>query len=182
MSRIGVKPIRIPPEVKLEPASDRVTVTGPKGSLFVDLPKSIKLTQESDLIKISRNSDNLQVKALHGLIRSLVQNAIIGVSKGYEKQLELVGTGYRVKLEGGNLVFSLGFSHPIEFKLIKGIEFSVEKNNIVFIKGIDKHLVGQVAANIRSLRPPESYKGKGIRYSGESVRIKAGKATKGAEK
>lgn len=181
MSRIGNKPITLPDSVKLEIGKDKLTFAGPKGSLAVDLPKVITVSQEAGKIKVIRSNDEKSVKALHGLVRSLAQNAVIGVTAGYSKDLELVGTGYRVALQDGNLVLSLGFSHPITVKPVEGVIFAVEGNTKIKVAGIDKQLVGQVAANIRKLRPPEPYKGKGIRVVGEVIRRKPGKAAaKGA--
>lgn len=176
MSRIGNKPIHLPDSVKVEVNGKKLTMTGPKGTLFVDVPSGITPSLEDKLLKFSRTSDTNQFKALHGLARSLANNAIIGVSHGYSKDLELIGTGYRVAASGANLTFSLGLSHPIVFKAVPGVALAVEGQTKVKITGIDKQLVGQVAANIRALRPPEPYKGKGIRYADEVVRRKPGKA------
>lgn len=182
MSRIGIKPIKVLEGVQIKAEGSSITVTGPKGTLVAPLPKGIKITEEAGKISVSRNSDEPSIKALHGLTRSLLNNCIIGVTSGYQKRLELVGTGYRVKPEGANLSLSLGLSHTVTVKPVAGVELSTEGNNIIYVRGIDKGLVGQVAANIRALRPPEPYKGKGIRYSDEIVRRKAGKAAKGGEK
>jgi len=181
MSRIGIKPITLPESVKVEIKDGKLNFAGPKGNLVVVLPNKITAVVEGTQLKISRHGEDKVARAFHGLGRSLANNAVIGVSQGYTKELELVGTGYRVVASGGNLVFSLGFSHPITFNAVTGVAFAVEGNNKVKITGIDKQLVGQVGANIRKLREPEPYKGKGIRYSDEVVRRKAGKAAaKGA--
>lgn len=181
MSRIGSRPITLPEAVKVEMTDRRLNFSGPKGNLTVILPEKISASIEEGRLKIARSGEDKTARAFHGLGRSLAQNAVIGVSQGYAKDLELVGTGYRVALQGGDLVFSLGFSHPITFTAVAGVTFAVEGNNKIKVVGIDKQLVGQVAANIRKLRPPEPYKGKGIRYSDEVVRRKAGKAAaKGA--
>ncbi len=181
MSRIGNKPIHLPQTVKVEIERERLLFTGPKGNLEVVLPRVISVANEDGLLKFSRTSDEKSIKALHGLVRSLSQNAIIGVTNGYSKDLELVGTGYRVAPSGTNLVLSLGFSHPITVNPVVGVTFAVEGNTKIKVTGIDKQLVGQVAANIRKLRPPEPYKGKGIRIVGEIIRRKSGKAAaKGA--
>lgn len=181
MSRIGSRPITLPDSVKVEIVRDQLNFTGPKGSLSVTLPEKITAALEDGHLKIARKGEDKVARAYHGLGRSLAQNAVIGVSHGYTKELELVGTGYRVALQGGNLVLSLGFSHPITFVAVPGVAFAIEGNTKIKIVGIDKQLVGQVAANIRKLRPPEPYKGKGIRYSDEVIRRKAGKAAaKGA--
>lgn len=176
MSRIGVKPINLPESVKVDITDGKMNFTGPKGNLSVTLPDGISAQVEDKRLKLTRSGEDKFARALHGLGRSLAQNAVIGVSEGFTKELELVGTGYRVSAQGGNLVFSLGYSHPITFKAVNGITFAVEGNNKVKVTGIDKQLVGQVAANIRALRSPEPYKGKGIRYTDEVIRRKAGKA------
>lgn len=182
MSRIGVKPIKITPDLTVTADRTLITVTGPKGTLTSPIPTGIKMKHEDDKVVFSRTSEEVSVKALHGLARSLFQNAVTGVTSGFQKKLELVGTGYRVKAEGDKLVLSLGLSHNVEISPVAGIEFIVEANNVIYVKGIDKHLVGQVSANIRAHRPPEPYKGKGIRYSDEVVRRKAGKAAKSGDK
>ncbi|MBI1872174.1 50S ribosomal protein L6, partial [Candidatus Collierbacteria bacterium] len=174
MSRIGNKPIILPDSVKLEIAKGKLSFNGPKGNLEVIVPKQISVSQEENKLKFTRENDEKSVKALHGLVRSLAQNAVIGITAGYSKDLELVGTGYRVASQAGNLVLSLGFSHPITVKPVEGVTFAVEGNTKIKVTGIDKQLVGQVAANIRKLRPPEPYKGKGIRLIGEVIRRKPG--------
>lgn len=176
MSRIGNKPISLPAGVQIEIAGPRLTFTGPKGNLQFSLPAGITAILDEKFLKLNRKNDEKEVKALHGLARSLANNAVIGVSAGFSKDLELIGTGYRVAASGANLVFSLGHSHPITFTAVPGISLTVDGQTKVRVTGIDKQLVGQVAANIRRLRPPEPYKGKGIRYVGEVVRHKAGKA------
>jgi len=178
MSRIGNKPIQIPEGVTISSEKSLVNVKGPKGTLTCPLPRKITLKQEGSSLLISRKDDLPQTKALHGLTRSLIQNAVIGVTKGYEKELNLVGTGYRVSPHPEGISLTLGFSHPVVFKKVDGIEIKLEGNNKIFVSGIDKQQVGQVAANIRSLRPPEPYKGKGVRYADEEVLRKAGKAAK----
>jgi large subunit ribosomal protein L6 len=180
MSRIGRKPINIPEGVTVSVDRDLVTVKGPLGQLICPLHKKTTIVQEGGILKVERKDDLPQTKALHGLTRSLVQNAIVGVTKGYEKELQLVGTGYRVIADPAGISLTLGFSHPIVFKKIDGIEIKLEGNDKLFISGIDKQQVGQVAANIRALRPPEPYKGKGVRYADEEVIRKAGKAAKAA--
>lgn len=180
MSRIGKKPINIPEGVTVTVDRDLVTVKGPLGVLTCPLHKKTTIVQEGDTLKVERKDDIPQIKALHGLTRSLVQNAIVGVTKGYQKELQLVGTGYRVMPDPAGISLTLGFSHPIVFKKIDGIEIKLEGNDKLFISGIDKQQVGQVAANIRALRPPEPYKGKGVRYADEEVIRKAGKAAKAA--
>jgi large subunit ribosomal protein L6 len=181
MSRIGRKTINIPEGVTVTVDETLVTAKGPLGVLTCPLHKKIIITQEKGQLSVERKGDLPQTKALHGLTRSLIQNAIIGVTKGYEKELHLVGTGYRVTPDPAGISLTLGFSHPIVFKKIEGIDIKLEGNDKIFVSGIDKQQVGQVAANIRALRPPEPYKGKGVRYADEEVIRKAGKAAKAAE-
>ena len=178
MSRIGKKPIHILEGVTVTLKRNLTTVKGPKGTLTCPVPRKITVKQVDDLIQVERKDDLPQTKALHGLIRSLVQNLIIGVTKGYQKELNLVGTGYRVAPDPSGISLTLGYSHPIVFKKVDGVEIKLEGNDKIFVSGIDKQLVGQVAANIRALRPPEPYKGKGVRYADEEVRTKPGKAAK----
>ncbi len=180
MSRIGRKPIHILEGVTINLDRDIVTAKGPKGTLSCSIPRKITLKQEEGLILVERKDDLPATRALHGLIRSLVQNIMIGITSGYEKELQLVGTGYRVTPHPEGISLTLGFSHPIVFKKIDGIEIKLEGNDKMFVSGIDKQLVGQVAANIRALRPPEPYKGKGVRYADEEVLRKPGKAAKAA--
>jgi len=180
MSRIGRQTISVPQGVTCEVQDQKINVRGPKGALSVDLQQGIEVNIENSIITVTRKNDEKQTKAFHGLVRSLVANAVEGVTNGFQKKLELVGTGYRAALQGSKLVLSLGFSHPVEVVQPEGIQFALEGNNKIIISGIDNHEVGQVAANIRKVRPPEPYKGKGIRYEGEVVRRKAGKAVKAA--
>lgn len=182
MSRIGSKPITIPEGVNILVQDQEVVVKGPKGELQQAIPgKEITVTVKDKDITVTRKNDNRQTKAFHGLVRSLIANMVTGVTDGYEKRLEMVGTGYRVKKEGEKLVVSVGYSHPVDIACPPGITLDVEGNNIIIVKGIDKQLVGETAANIRAIKKPEPYKGKGIRYQGEVVRRKAGKAAKAAE-
>ena len=176
MSRIGRKPLHLPSSVSFEQSGNLLRFTGPKGTLEVLLPDPIRVEAKDSVLSFTRQNDIPATRALHGLVRRLSQNAVTGVTDGFSKSLQLVGTGYRVALQGGNLVLSLGFSHPINFTAVAGVAFAVEGNNKIKVVGIDKQLVGQVAANIRKLRPPEPYKGKGIRYSDEVIRRKPGKA------
>jgi len=180
MSRIGKKLIDIKEGVNVKVEGRKVEVRGPQGSLMEKIPAGLKveIRDQQVLIKNQRPKEK-KFKALHGLIRSLIANMVKGVSEGFTKTLKLVGTGYRVSLEGDKLVFSLGFSHPIEIIAPEGIRFEVQGNDTVIVCGIDKSLVGQIAARIRNFRPPEPYKGKGIRYQDEQVRKKAGKAKAG---
>ena len=179
MSRIGKTPISIPTSVEIAIDGANIEVKGPKGSLNLVLTEGISLTQEDESLVVHRDNDERQSKALHGLMRSLINNMIIGVTEGYSKQLELVGVGYRVQAKGKtNLEFQLGFSHPVNVSAPDGIEFDVPSPTELNISGIDKQMVGQVAADIRALKKPEPYKGKGIRYAGEHIIRKAGKAVK----
>ena len=176
MSRIGNKPIQVPSGVTIEIAENLVTVKGPKGELSQYINDGIVLTQEEDQVLVSRQTELKEHKALHGLIRSLVANMVEGVSSGFEKTLELVGVGYRVQQSGKGVNLQLGYSHTIDVQPKEGITFELEGNNLIKIQGIDKQVVGEVAANIRKLRKPNVYTGKGVRYQGEQVRRKAGKS------
>ncbi len=175
MSRIGKLPITIPDAVTLDIKDNFVTAKGPKGELSVSVPADMVLKVEDGTLTVNRPSDSKEHRSKHGLYRSLVNNVVEGVTKGYEKRLEIVGVGYRAEMKGKNLMLSVGYSHDILFKPADGIEIATEGNTVVVIRGIDKQLVGQVAAKIRSFRKPEPYKGKGIRYQGEQIRRKAGK-------
>ena len=184
MSKIGKKPILIPEEVEISIEKGSVSVKGPKGSLSIKIRPEIKADlQQKDgkkqLILTRKNNAKL-VKSLHGLSRTLIANMIDGVIKGYSKTLKIVGTGYRVQQEGKTLVFSLGFSHPVKMDPPEGIEFTLKGNNQITVSGIDKQLVGQTAADMRQLKKPDAYKGKGIRYINEIVKTKPGKAAKTA--
>jgi large subunit ribosomal protein L6 len=179
MSRIGRAPIPVPSGVEVTVADRHVTVKGPQGTLERDLPGLITVRQEDSTLLVERPNDERQNKALHGLTRSLVANMVTGVSAGFTKELEIVGVGYRATSQGPEKIeFALGFSHSVPVQAPPGITFDVPQPTRVIVKGIDKELVGQVAANIRKLRKPEPYKGKGVRYSGEVVLRKAGKAAK----
>jgi len=179
VSRIGRLPVPIPPGVEVKIEGTRVTVRGPKGELTQEFHPELRITVEDGSVRVYRPNDERQFRALHGLTRALINNMIIGVSKGYSKTLEIHGTGYRAELKGKTLVMNLGFSHPVVVEPPEGITFIVNpKANTVTVEGIDKQKVGQVAAEIRAWRPVEPYLGKGIRYAGEIVRRKAGKAGK----
>lgn len=182
MSRIGKLPIPLPSGVEVTVADGLdgavVTVKGSKGTLTRTLPGEITASVEDGRLLVQRPDDERQSKALHGLTRSLLANMVIGVSSGYERKLEIHGTGYRVQAKGKNLEFALGFSHPVVVEPPDGIAFAVENPTRFSVSGIDKQAVGEIAANIRKIRPPEPYKGKGVRYEGEAVRRKAGKAGK----
>ncbi len=175
MSRIGKMPITIPKGVKVELNNNNIKVSGERGTLESSFHPDMQVKIEEGKIFVSRPSENKFHRSLHGLSRTLINNMVEGVSSGFEKILEIQGVGYRATLEGGKMVLQIGYSHPIEFDTPKGIEFEVEKQKIIKIKGIDKQLVGETAAKIRSLRKPEPYKGKGIRYIDEVVRRKVGK-------
>lgn len=177
MSRIGKLPIPIPEGVSVEQKQDVITVKSPKGELTQKIHPDMKVQIKDNEVVIERPSNNGFHRSLHGLTRSLVYNMVTGLTEGYQKKLEITGVGYRAELKGKALVLLLGFSHPIYFKAPEGIEIEVPVPNSVVVKGVEKQLVGQVAAKIRSFRPPEPYKGKGVRYEGEYVRRKAGKAT-----
>lgn len=178
MSRIGSAPIQLSDNAAVTISGQDVTVTGPQGELHHTLHPLIKVKQIENQLAVSRQDDTKFSRALHGLHRSLLANMVTGVTQGFEKRLELIGTGYRVAKAGDKLTLQLGFSHPIEIVPKLGITFEVEGQNKIIIKGSDKQRVGQAAADIRALRKPEPYKGKGIRYEGETVRRKAGKAAK----
>jgi len=178
MSRIGLAPIAVPKGVDITINGQVVNVKGSKGTLEVELPEPITATVEDDEIKVSRPDDDRKNRALHGLARSLVNNAVVGVTEGYTKKMEIFGVGYRVQQKGKDLEFSLGYSHPILIKAPEGITFAVDGATKLSVSGIDKQLVGQVAAYIRRLRKDDPYKGKGIRYDGEQVRRKVGKTGK----
>lgn len=178
MSRIGRLPISVPAGVEVAVDGSVVKVKGPKGELTQTVAAPITVVVEDGTIQVARPNDERESRALHGLTRTLIANMVQGVSEGYSKQLEIVGTGYRVQAKGANLEFALGYSHPVPFEAPDGITLSVEGSNKVTVAGIDKQQVGQVAAKIRKLRLPDPYKGKGVRYAGEHVRRKAGKAGK----
>ena len=178
MSRIGKKPITVPEKVDITLDGLSITVKGPKGELSRTLPEGVSLSQSDGLITVSADSDKRKCRERHGLSRTLVANMIEGVSNGYSKQLEIVGVGSRAQVKGKKLVVSAGYSHPVEVIPPEGITFKVESNTNVFISGIDKELVGNEAAKIRAIRPPEPYKGKGIKYAGEHIVRKAGKSGK----
>jgi large subunit ribosomal protein L6 len=178
MSRIGKKPIEIPAGVTITINGDVVTVKGPKGELTRSFNPDIEIKVEENVINLSRPSESKEHRSIHGTTRSLLANMVEGVSKGFEKSLELIGVGYRAQKQGKKLVLNVGYSHPVEFEPEEGVEVEVPSNTKVIVKGINKERVGALAANIRQVRPPEPYKGKGIRYEGEVVRRKEGKTGK----
>jgi len=175
MSRIGRKPISVPAGVTVAIEPESVRVNGPKGELVERIHRDITVEQNDDVLTVTRPTDRGEHRAMHGLYRSLVANMVIGVTEGYAKTLEIQGVGYRAALKGRDLELALGYSHPVSIKAPDGIEFEVPQPTRVVVKGIDKQLVGEIAANIRKQRPPEPYKGKGIRYEGEYVARKVGK-------
>jgi large subunit ribosomal protein L6 len=176
MSRVGRKVIVVPAGVKVEVSPGALQVQGPKGKLSTPVPPGIRFALEGEKLSCLRSNDEQKLRAFHGMARALAQNAIKGVTEGFSKDLDIVGVGYRAQLEGNKVVFALGFSHPIEFKVPDGIKVAVEKQTHLTVSGIDRQKVGQVAAEIRDLRRPDPYKQKGIRYVGEVLKKKAGKA------
>ncbi|ASK61642.1 50S ribosomal protein L6 [Virgibacillus phasianinus] len=178
MSRIGLKPIVIPDGVEIKLVGNNVTVKGPKGELTRTIHDDMKVVINDNVLTVERPSDHKEHRALHGTTRSIINNLVEGVHKGFTKNLELVGVGYRAQKQGEKVVLNAGYSHPVEIEKRDGIDIEVPKNTQLIVKGIDKELVGAVAAKIRAIRPPEPYKGKGIRYEGEYVRRKEGKTAK----
>jgi large subunit ribosomal protein L6 len=178
MSRIGKRPIPIPEKVTVTVDGQHVAVKGPKGELSRTLPAEVEIVQEDSTIFVNRRNDSRVARQRHGLSRTLVANMVEGVSNGFQKRLEIQGVGYRAQVQGRNLVLNVGYSHQVQIEPPQGIQVAVENNTNVIVSGIDKELVGNLSARIRAVRPPEPYKGKGIRYAGEFVRRKAGKAGK----
>jgi large subunit ribosomal protein L6 len=179
MSRIGRMPINVPTSVKVDIKGTTVSVSGPKGSLSQTLHPEMEIKLDNGIISVYRPSDSRRHRALHGLTRSLLNNMVLGVSEGFRKTLQIEGVGYRANMEGESLVLNVGYSHPIQFDPPEGIEFAVEnRSKTIVVSGVDKQVVGEISSQIRKTRPPEPYKGKGIRYDGEYVRRKAGKAGK----
>jgi large subunit ribosomal protein L6 len=180
MSKIGKQPVKIPSGVKVDIKGDSINIIGPKGNLSQTIHKDIKVTVEDTNIVVTRSTDNRAHRSLHGLSRALIQNMVIGVTKGYSKTLEIVGIGYRAEMTGKLLTLNLGYSHSIVFRPAEGVKLEVQaKENRIVVSGANKALVGEAAAQIRSMRPPEPYKGKGIKYIDETIRRKAGKAAVG---
>lgn len=176
MSRIGQMPIAIPQGVSVKISDNEVTVTGPKGELHRQLHPDMSITLSNDVMSVSRPSDNRRHRSLHGLTRTLLDNMVQGVFKGFEKTLEIVGVGYRAQKDGDKLVINVGYSHPVEVSPLPGVSLEVEGANRIKVSGANRETVGEMAAEIRAIRPPDAYKGKGIRYLGERVHLKAGKA------
>jgi large subunit ribosomal protein L6 len=180
MSRIGKQPVKLPAKVQVNINGNEVTVKGPKGQLTMVAHPDMRVTTEDGVLHVERPSDERRHRELHGLTRALINNMVTGVSTGYRKTLVVEGVGYRAEMQGKNLMMYLGYSHPIEVPPPDGITFAIEeRGRLVYVDGIDRQLVGQVTADIRNLRPPEPYKGKGVRYDDETIRRKAGKAGKG---
>ncbi len=178
MSRIGRMPITIPEGVQVKINNNTVTITGPKGELSRSFSPEMSIQQQDNVLTVSRPSDSKEHRSRHGLTRSLLANMVEGVTKGHEKILEIVGVGYRAEQAGDKVVLRIGYSHPVEVSPLPGISLSVEGNNRIKVTGMSKELVGEMAAQIRAIRPPDAYKGKGIRYAGEKVHLKPGKAGK----
>lgn len=180
MSKIGYKPILLTEKVQAEINNNNVFIKGPNGQLTINLPENLEIIKENNNLILKRKKEDKKTKSLHGLYRQLINNAILGVEKLWEKRLKINGTGYNVKLDNNNLVFKVGYSHPVVFKSVEGIKYQVEGNNIIIIQGIDKQKVGEVAYQIKMIKKPDVYKGKGIQYEGEKLRIKPGKKAKAA--
>ncbi|MBD1889048.1 50S ribosomal protein L6 [Coleofasciculus sp. FACHB-712] len=178
MSRIGKRPINIPAKVQVSIDGQHVAVKGPKGELSRVLPSEVSIEQEGETILVKRRDESRAARQRHGLSRTLIANMVDGVSQGFQRRLEIQGVGYRAAVQGRNLILSVGYSHPVQIEPPDGVQMAVENNTNVVVSGIDKEIVGNIAARIRAVRPPEVYKGKGIRYAGEVVRRKAGKAGK----
>ncbi|MFC1931674.1 50S ribosomal protein L6 [Chloroflexota bacterium] len=182
MSRVGLMPIPVPPGVTVDIIKNKVTVTGPKGELSRSVNADIAIKQQDNTLTVSRPSDSTEHRSLHGLTRSLVANMVEGVSQGFDKYLEIVGVGYRAEKSGDKLTIRVGHSHPVEVSPLPGVSLAVEGANRIKVSGINKEMVGEMAAKIRAIRPPDAYKGKGIRYAGEIVHLKPGKAGKAVGK
>jgi large subunit ribosomal protein L6 len=180
MSRVGIQPIQIPSGVKVTIDGSTVTAKGPKGTITEKLPDVCAIVQEGDVLRVTRSSEDKLQRSMHGLTRTLLANIVVGVTEGFEKRLDIVGVGYKAEVKGKQLVLALGFSHPINYKIPEGITIETPAPTQIKVMGIVKQQVGQVAAEIRRLRPPEPYKGKGILYAGERIRRKAGKTAVGA--
>ncbi len=179
MSRIGKKPVDIPAGVDVKLAANKIKVKGPKGELDWNFPLETSVSVKDNKVFVGRSSDIKRIKALHGLARNMILNMVTGVTHGYQRVLDIVGVGYRAQVQGKKIVLSLGYSHPVEFNLPEGISATVDQKQIqITLTGVDKQKIGQVAANLKSLRSPDVYKGKGLRYSGERLKLKVGKAGK----
>jgi large subunit ribosomal protein L6 len=176
MSRIGRQPVTVPPKVAVSVGDGQVQVSGPKGELTQSVVDHVSVAVSGGRVEVTRVGDSKSARANHGLMRSLIQNMVTGVTSGFVRELEIIGVGYRAEVRGGTLVMQLGYSHPVEYTFPSGVAVVVERNTKVTVSGADKQLVGQVAAVIRGYRPPDSYKGKGVRYKGEYIRLKQGKS------
>ena len=177
MSRIGKNPISLPDSVNIKLQGSSIEVKGAKGILTWEIPEGIKVSMQDKSINIEKSDDSRQTRSLHGTSRSIIANMVSGVSSGFRKDFDIIGVGYRAQIQGNKIAFTLGYSHPVEFVMPEGISAEIDKKQTqLTIHGIDKQAVGQVAANIRALRPPDAYKGKGIRFKGEQIKLKAGKA------
>lgn len=182
MSRIGKRPITIPAKVEVTIDGSKVVVKGPKGELARTLSSNVIVSQEGQILNVTRRDETRVSRQMHGLSRTLVANMVEGVSQGFQRRLEIQGVGYRAQVQGRNLVLNIGYSHQVQIEPPEGVQFAVENNTNVIVSGYDKEIVGNTAAKIRAVRPPEPYKGKGIRYAGEAVRRKAGKTGKSGKK
>jgi len=180
MSKIGQKTISVPQSVTFEQTLDKISVKGSQGTILLTLPQGITLKREGETLTLSPDNTQKKTRSLHGLYRQLVYDAVVGVETPWQKRMEIVGTGFNVKLQGEDLVFKVGYSHTVIFKKVNGISYKVEGNNKIVVLGADKQLVGQIAYQIKLIRKPDAYKGKGIRYEGEQLRIKPGKKAKAA--
>ncbi len=180
MSKIGAKIIEIPSAVTVDITKNKVTVKGVEGELVLTVPKELETAKKDSTITLKRLNEAKKTKSVHGLFRQLIANAIMGVQKPWQKRLEIVGTGYNAKLQGEDLVLRLGYSHPVVFKKVAGVRYQVENNNKIVVAGADKQLAGQIAYEIKTLKKPDPYKGKGIRYEGEKLKLKPGKKAKAA--
>lgn len=179
MSKIGQKSIEIPNTVTLIIDKNKINVNGKEGEMIIDLPNKLSLERNDNQLTLKRINEDKKTKSIHGLYRQLIYNAVVGVEKPWEKRLEVVGTGFNVKIQGENLIFKVGYSHPVIFKKVKGVKYQVTGNKVI-VSGINKQLVGEIAYQIKLLKKPDAYKGKGIRYEGEKLRIKPGKKAKTA--
>lgn len=178
MSKIGQQPIPVPASVQISIDGNGVTVTGKLGNIAFTVPNGLKVEKTGETLRVTRKDDTKKLKSLHGLYRNLISNAVKGVEDPWQKRLEVVGTGYNVKLQGEDLVFKVGYSHNVVFKKVSGVSYQVEGNNKVVVSGVDRQFVGQIAYQIKIIKKPDAYKGKGIRYEGERLRIKPGKKAK----
>lgn len=178
MSKIGTKPVEITQNVQVTITHDDVTATGALGTLAIPIPRGIRVKEVEGKILVERTAEDKKHKALHGLVRSLIQNAVDGVTTSWKRSLEIVGTGYKVRLQGSDLIFDIGYSHPVTFPKQEGITFEVDGGRKIVVSGIDKQKVGEVAFKIKSIRKPDPYKGKGVRYEGEVIKLKPGKKAK----